>query len=1335
MRISNRNFRKKRVGKNLTTLLSVFLLQLSLASCGIGIDTDKTDTNQGATKEEEKSVSTRPGFRAITGLVGTTDTGSSKGLGLVEATQASSCDVFCWLLDETKPEEGVTALTEGDEAPSQDSEVITTSTEGGDSLPSSSDPEAEANTQDVTGQADCYCNDETNEYYCDIPEGANFECGLAPQGIPSCTMNFAIADKDTPVVEMGTAGDGSSGDVIHKEVNCVDGIATVESEGESFEKAVSPDFLTALETGLPDAKTVDSISFELGYDGHFISAFDQTRKEGEQGGCYTEHCGRQTKPALGLTEETLEQYSADGFSHGGGKENFDKKPPEAFNNGGQFFDNKIGDFNPIVCPQAGYSISDFYFEAAAGKNGGKDFEQSGAHFSFDFVNEEDCKVETATEDSTCLINITVSVEGKNGEEETHTYENIPFTGVKNTFIMQGEENLTDKEIKELALKEWGRDFLSQREDFFIPMNLPYPDNSCEPINLANGIRQYFGFDALKKETDAAYATVFPNSQFGYIYNNVSREDGQLCSEIEEDLSEGGEASSLLTMKDLCTNNNPEDTDRFGTIRTQSEILTAYSDFFSTEEEASDDAITFVFPDTNRSGISDNWDHLLDWGCVDDNDNDSIINMFDYYADSADNSSLEDQAVIDLVYSTVLDTTDWNHSYKWCLQNLENHINDGLYTLEGSYTTDTDLDPDQLTHVLHDSDEDKIPDMIDTCPDGNGAFKSKALGEAGLTCVQNKASGYLKDVALLHADALCQAYDAKETRGFWNFKAKTEDGEGKTGWCRPHGDNIDNLGTCSVSETSDACTVSGSCWWDSDYSFDESMTALKFVGLEMNASLWSDDWSMNQLFDPDGEISFNWPEGIFQPGNWWSINVNEADEAITDAQKMNDEWQVAELERIHSDISRCRENFGGNKKDLAKRSTHISGILASVERLNELQDEEGNKTRICIQEDFDADACLEEKDLYDSNRGIKCPQGKMTQCEFTNLQAVLSRAKLRIEEWSNAQASIDAAYKYLEDAVETSAEKECLDDSLVHVSADDAEEGTLTLAQTLSAFSSAYTTGLKEAQLKSFNHLRCMEMDKNLAVAKESCMVAPSYGKKSAYSASVIDDLFLTNNDQNCKENEYRNAIGKCEEEIICPMPPNLTNDLRIQCIDDVISQADIVGDCGSEFIKEKFALIGNHALQTSWNDGEPINKDDIVAKLIRMTSHVDGVSKLLDCKIELEVPAYDKNGCWIYAATLNEDTENEQTVLSSELKETCYDENNALIEGCISRSDEAVQSATWTRKTATTTIDMKNIADREIIKMKLIKADDEDDAQKFLEDFQKLKDEASSEFEPTQPTQ
>ena len=296
---------------------------------------------------------------------------------------------------------------------------------------------------------------------------------------------------------------------------------------------------------------------------------------------------------------------------------------------------------------------------------------------------------------------------------------------------------------------------------------------------------------------------------------------------------------------------------------------------------------------------------------------------------------------------------------------------------------------------------------------------------------------------------------------------------------------------------------------------------------------------------------------------------------------------------------------------------------------------------------------------------------------------------------------------------------------MHVSADDAQEGTMTLAQTLSAFSVAYTTDLKEAQLKSFNHLRCMEMDKNLAVAKESCMVAPSYGKKSAYSPSVIDDLFLTQGEKECKG--YINALGKCEEEIICPMPPNLTNALRSQCIDDVVSQAVIVEGCGDGFIKEKFAFIGNHALQASWNDGEAIYKDDIVAKLIRMTSHVDGVSKLLDCKIEIAVPAYDENGCWIYEAEVND-----ETVLSSELKETCYNEDNTLIEGCISRSDADVQSATWTRKTATTTIDMKNIADREIIKMKLIKADNEDDAQKFLEDFQKLKEQESSEFEPAQ---
>ncbi len=1320
MRIYNRNFRKKRVGKNLTTLLSVFLLQLSLASCGIGKDTNNTDTNQGASKET--SVSTRPGFRAITGLVGTTDTGSSKGLGLVEETEASSCDVFCWLLDETKPEEGVTALTEGDEAPSQDSEVITTSTEGGDSQPSSSDPEAEANTQDVTGQAECYCNGETNEYYCDIPEGANFECGLAPQGIPSCTMNFAIAGNTTSVIEMGTAEDGSNGDVVHQKVNCVDGIAIVESEGDSFEKAVSPDFLTALKTGLPDEGTVTAISHDLGYDGHLISAFDQTRKDGEQGGCYTEHCGRKNDSQFALTDG---HHAATGFEYGGDKENHNQKPPEAFHQGGQFFDNKIGEFNPIVCPKAGYSISDFYFQAAAGKNGGKDFKQSGAHFSFDFVKEEDCKVETATENSTCLINITVSVEGKNGEEETHTYENIPFTGVKNTFIMQGEENLSEDEIKERAIKEWGRNFLSQRQDFFIPMDLPYPDQSCEPINLVNRVRQHFGFDELKKETDVAYTPVFPNSyQPGVFHNN--KEEGQLCSEIDEDLSEGVEASSLLTIKDLCTNNDQGDPNRFGKIRTQSELLTAYSDFFSTEEETTNDAITFVFPDTDRSGIHDNWDHLLENGCFDDKDSDDIENILDYYADDPNNNSLEDQAVIDLAYSKV-NTDDWGHSYKWCLQSFQKHINDGLYTIADSYTTQED----GITHILHDKDEDKIPNMIDTCPDGNGAFKSKLLGEAGLTCVQNKASGYLKDVALLHADALCQAYDAKETRSFWNFKAKKEKGEGKTGWCRPHGDNAENLGTCSSAETSDACNVSGSCWWDNDYSFDESMTALKFVGLEMNASLWSDDWSMNELFDQGDEISFRWPDNIFQPGNWWSISVDEADEALADAQKVNEQWKDLELQQIHSEVSRCRDNFGGNKKDLAKRSTHISGILASVERLYELE-KDGKKTRICTETEtsFDAAKCLKEKDTYDIERGVECPQGKMTQCEFTNLQAVLLKAQKQITAWSNAQASIDAAYKYIEDAVETSSEKECLDDSLVHVS--DAEEGTLTLAQTLSAFSSAYTTDLKIAQFKSFNHLRCMEMDKNLATAKESCMVAPSYGKKSAYSASVIDDLFLTEG-TNEKCEGYINALGKCEEEIICPMPPSVDKSLRVQCIDDVINEARIAEGCGTDDIKEKFAFIGNLALQTSWNDGEPISKDDIVAKLIRMTSHKEGVDALLECKIEIKTPAYDENGCWIYEATLNEGTENEQTVLFSKLKETCYDENNALIEGCIARSDADVQSATWTRKTDTTMIDMRNIADREIIKMKLIKANDENEAKAVLqEEFDKLTDEAASEYDPAQ---
>lgn len=53
MRIYNKKFRKQRVGKNLTTLLSVFLLQLSVASCGLDLGKN-TDANNAATNSEKK---------------------------------------------------------------------------------------------------------------------------------------------------------------------------------------------------------------------------------------------------------------------------------------------------------------------------------------------------------------------------------------------------------------------------------------------------------------------------------------------------------------------------------------------------------------------------------------------------------------------------------------------------------------------------------------------------------------------------------------------------------------------------------------------------------------------------------------------------------------------------------------------------------------------------------------------------------------------------------------------------------------------------------------------------------------------------------------------------------------------------------------------------------------------------------------------------------------------------------------------------------------------------------------------------------------------------------
>lgn len=1309
MKTAYRNSKKGLV-RTLTSLMSVFLLQL-IISCGATTDTGTGNGDQNPATTPE-TISARPGFRAITGLVGTTDTAAANGFGLVEDTQASSCDVFCWLLevDDSSAEGETIALAEGEEVPAEDN-------------------------LDVTGQAACYCNEETNEYYCDIPTGAVFECGLAPQGIPNCAFNYEVPLEDvgeglalledvevavTPVMEMGTDGDGSNGDVVHKEINCVDGTAAVEGEGNSFRTASSRDFLSALETGLPDAEVVDALAYGLGYEGHFISVYDQTRED-RQGGCYTEHCGRDYNTGLGLTEENFDEYAADGYSQGGGEEYYnDGPPPEAFDHGGQFFDNRIGDFNPIVCPKAGYTISDFFFEAAAGKHGGDDFEKSGAHFQFEFVDEEACDIETATDDSTCLINVTVTVEGDNGDEEQHEFLNVPFTGVKNNFIIQGEENLSDTEIKELALREWGRDFLSQREEFFIPMELPYPDNFCEPVNLVNGVRQYFGYDALDESTDEAYATVFPGSQWGSNYGyDPFREEGELCSEKEED--QGGEAqeSSLLTLEELCT--DPDE----GDIRSKTDLLEAYPAFFSSEEEVDAEAETFACADTDFTGICDNWNHFDQ--ASGDYDNDGIINLLDFYTDDDTNEGKTDAEVIALAYSVALSDgdNDWSFWYKWDLQQIHEHINSG--NAESKSDLYTAREENEYTYTFTDSDEDGVIDLVDSCLDGTGYFDPYTNGKDNLTCVPNKASGYLKDVALLHADAICQAYDAKERRDFWSFKANKEIGEGTTGWCRPHGEDSEMLGTCSTATSQNTCEegTGWNCWWDSDYAFDESMTVLRLVGLELNAGLWSDDWSITEMFDPDGDVSYEWPDDIFQPWNWWSINMDEADEAIADAQKADQEWKNEELEMIHRDISDCRDRFGGNKKDLTRRSTHIAGILASVERLNELVDSEGNKTRICTQPEgtFDEEACLAEKDLYDINNNVECPQGKMTECQFTNLQAILLKAKKRIKEWSDAQAAIDATYKYIEDAVETSSEDECLDDTLVHVDSEEAEEGTVTLADQLSAFASAYTTDIKKAQLQSFNHLRCMEMDKNLATAKESCMVAPSYGKKSAYSTAVIDDLFLANENGECKDGEYMNALGECEEEIICPMPPNLTNALRTQCIDDVVNQAVIVGDCGSDFITEKFAFIGNLALDTSWNDGEPINKDDMVTKLVRMTSHVDGVNELLNCKIELKVPQYDENGCWIYESTIDGDT-----VLTSDLQDSCYDENNELIEGCIARSDEDVQAATWKRKTVTTTIDMRNIAERQIIKMKLKKASAEDDAQKFLEDFERLKDAAASEF-------
>ena len=1025
--------------------------------------------------------------------------------------------------------------------------------------------------------------------------------------------------------------------------------------------------------------------------------------------------------------------------------NPDYQGPPPMEMGGNFSE-KFGfdSFNPIACDGAGYKIPDFIFEEFMAQNYKKvddlKFQKSGAHFDFEYINEDECDLDTASNPSDCRVNMTVKISGHDGVEEVLNFDNVPLTGFENTFMLRGEKELDNIEIKDRALREWGREFLSQRDEYFVPMDLPHPDSFCEPINLVNRVRQYFGYDSLDNDDNEAYTGIFPGSEWEQYHFDQFNDEQELCSNVEDDPNDR-EESTLMTLETFCVKAN-------GNIRTKANLLEDYADYFAITE-SNDDADLFIGQDDNKNGLIDNYDWFGQNDCYGDSDNDGILNWLDkyphseavtddesgdpdmdYYYGDDDNCPLHqnwDQAdededgvgnACDEDYDqrvTYINSSESQGDYGWCQTDLawrfdyeEFHDSEEYYTLD-----------DDDNYVVVDSDSDDIPDVIDSCLDGSGYFKKKSTSE--ISCVANKGSDALKEYALLSATSVCEAYDSKNSVEYWNNKIYDATTGDKLGFCRPHGDDKDRVGSCSNSTTENKCNNSGNCWWKNEFSFHEDMTALRLVGIDLNVAQWSDEWSVTELF-ADDSYEWEWPHNTFQPHNWWQIDMSEADEAIFDGGEDTQDWKFQELENIHREISECRERFSGNNADLKRKTTFITGILASIERVGSLEDKDGNLKYICgaVLSEDDKEACLESPLSYDSERGLECAQGQMTQCEFSNLQDVLRQAGERLTQWASAQAVINDTYKYIEDAVEVSGEKSCLADNF----ADTEESDDTELVDQLSSFVQAYGEDIAEAQKKSFNHLRCIEMDKNISLVKESCMIAPAYGKKSAYSKSVIDDLFLTKensfsltekekrNADGCLEGEFRNHQGECEEEIICALPPGVTSEHRTQCIDDIVAKATIASGCEAGSITEKYAFMGTMALNDLWNDGAPIHKDDLLAKMIMMTSHADGVDALFGCKITVTVADYDENGCWIYEAP--------DETLASELKTTCLDEEGNDIEDCKLRSDYL--DVEWKRSTKQEIIDMGSIADRQIIKMKLTKTREEQSARTLAEDFESFLD-------------
>ena len=807
---------------------------------------------------------------------------------------------------------------------------------------------------------------------------------------------------------------------------------------------------------------------------------------------------------------------------------------------------------------------------------------------------------------------------------------------------------------------------------------------------------------------------------------------------------------------------------------------AFSTVFAKDSNSSDAPI-YLGSDEDNDGVRDQYRHFAyfeDWsnniktikdGCFADADDDGVLNYLDPYNNSdegakdntdtyAAGGDADSDGILNWLdncpFVTNADQTDTDSDsrgddcetdgfvqtnpqvqfeFSWCTENFFWSLDDHRVEEDTDYTKTSVSDGNGGSFEIisfTDVDNDDIPDFLDSCAvaddlDTQGFFSHG--DSSSINCVANNASDALKDIALNSAIAVCEAYENNDT-------VNTAAGNG-SGICAPHhGQRTDeNIQTCTAATSETTCweTGNGSCgwWW---FGLREDLFVLREMGIDLSAARFFDHPDLGQII---AEINGG-QQKPQQPQHFWPHNLDYTplpvlDEYIEAEEALQAGWaDGSDTHRgFYDTINRCRMQYSSGTKDLDKRKAYIAGIQDSLAKLNEITVGDTEKKKyICEQTDADGASTFNATvcdaglgaEVYDEANGIECGPHKMTECAYRKLQQALSGAKERLDQWAANQAAVNGMYTYLENAVKSSSDNECLDPRL----ADTEEEGGADseLIANLDGFNAAFDEendeNLAKSQDRSFNNLRCIALDENVRLTQNECLPAPKYGKKDAFKDGITSEKVQSQllvqefqNPEDCTDDEFYNQVeGRCETEIKCRIPFAADR----LCLDTVVGNASINGACDPEKISETIYMAGNKPDQAISVDGEWIHPGELYMQVIQMVGHED-LQTLFDkdiCYATIDVPAYDPDGCWVYYDENNDLGDGTHKLYSSLSATSCetdteaedYDADCQSVTDYETERAEASVEVKWVRASTSEKVPLGNIAERNVMKMKLLDA-------------------------------